>query len=354
MDKNLNTLDLIDTQTSIIWTTRYYEAGDFELYVKADTKTLELLKEGNLIYRLDDKCVMVIEKIELQTNAENGDYIIASGNCIKSIFKRRIIWKQTNLTGTVLNCLKTIVNQNAVNPTDANRKLSNFNIGTLTGTTATMTKQLTGKNLYEAIVEICKTYGLGWEITFDLDTKQFYVNVFSGTDRSYDNVDDNPYVIFSENYDNLIESNYIYDKSNYANVSLIAGEGEGVKRKTQTVGNATGWDRYEIYVDARDLSQNLDSEDTSEHISDADYNLMLQERGNENLAEHKIVESFEGTVEPYVNYNFNEDYFLGDIVEIENAYQNTYKARITEIIESNDENGLTVIPTFTNESEVEE
>jgi len=353
MNKQLQALDVIDYATSVIWTTRYYEAGDFELYVRADKKTLNLLQEGNMIYRLDDKCVMIIEKIQLTTDAENGDYIIVSGECVKSILKRRIVWTQTSLKGTVLNCLTQLINQNVINPSITSRKLSNFSIGTLKGTSNTMTKQVTGDNLYDVVVEICKTYGLGWEIEFNLDDKQFYFNVFSGVDRSYNNTEDNPRVVFSEDYDNLIESNYTFDKSNYANVGLVAGEGEGLKRKTQTIGTATGWDRYEVYVDAKDISQNSDSEDESERISDADYNLMLQERGYEKFTEHEIVESFEGTVEPYVNYNFNEDYFLGDIVEIQNAYGNTYKARITEFIETNDENGLTVIPTFVNESEVE-
>lgn len=43
---------------------------------------------------------------------------------------------------------------------------------------------------------------------------------------------------------------------NYRNVALVAGEGEGLDRKTIPVGAAEGMERYELYVDARDVSSN--------------------------------------------------------------------------------------------------
>ena len=46
-------------------------------------------------------------------------------------------------------------------------------------------------------------------------------------------------------------------------------------------------------------------------------------------------------------YIVDEDFFLGDIVQIENEYGIQAQPRIIEIIESEDENGISVIPTFT-------
>lgn len=42
------------------------------------------------------------------------------------------------------------------------------------------------------------------------------------------------------------------------------------------------------------------------------------------------------------------DYNLGDIVEVENEYGLKARVRITEVIESEDENGYTCIPKFEN------
>ena len=46
------------------------------------------------------------------------------------------------------------------------------------------------------------------------------------------------------------------------------------------------------------------------------------------------------------NYVLNKDYFLGDIVQVINEYGISATPRIIEIIESEDENGTSVVPTF--------
>jgi hypothetical protein len=107
-----------------------------------------------------------------------------------------------------------------------------------------------------------------------------------------------------------------------------------------SVGTAAGLSRRELFVDARDVSTN-DGE-----IGASEYNAMLAERGNEKLAEHIVTTAFSGQVEPAMNYKYKEDYFLGDIVQIETEYGVTAAQRITEMIECEDENGLSIIPTF--------
>lgn len=42
----------------------------------------------------------------------------------------------------------------------------------------------------------------------------------------------------------------------------------------------------------------------------------------------------------------NEDYFLGDVVQVINEYGISAAPRIVEIIESEDENGKSTVPTF--------
>ena len=56
--------------------------------------------------------------------------------------------------------------------------------------------------------------------------------------------------------------------------------------------------------------------------------------------------SFEGEVEASVNYTYKEDYFLGDIIQIENEFGIKAAPRIVEIIECMDENGYSMTPTF--------
>jgi len=349
LDKTLKVQGICDDYKSIIWTPRYYVAGDFELYLPATDKNIRLLKEDSFVVRDKDitlngstvirKNVMIIEKVQVTTDVENGNYLIVTGRCLKSLLARRIVWQQTTLTGLVEVALQRIVTDNAISPVITSRKIPGLKLGQQKDFTETIDRQVTGDNLYDFVCEVCTTYGMGWEI-YAAGTDLIF-ELYKGTDRSY-NQSKNAFVVFSPDFDNLLTTDYQYDKSNYKNVALVAGEGEGLDRKTVTVGSSSGLDRYEIFVDSRDVSSN-DGE-----IGTVDYESMLTEQGEEALSDkaNTITESIEGQIETSSNYQYEKDYFLGDIVQIINEYGIGMAARITEVIENEDDTGKNTIPTF--------
>ncbi len=73
---------------------------------------------------------------------------------------------------------------------------------------------------------------------------------------------------------------------------------------------------------------------------------MLQEYGQMEINKTDMNESFTGSIDYQHPFAINEDFFLGDLVQIEN--ENGIKAapRITEVIYSEDDTGYTVVPTF--------
>lgn len=330
LDKSLKTIDVIDTYSSIIWTKRYFACGDFELYLPVSY--IDVLVVGNYVYRLDDDKIMLIENIQISTDSENGNFLTVSGRSVECLLSRRIVWNQTTFSGTVENLIYKLIRENAIEPTDSNRKIPLLTIGTSQGFTEKIDKQITGTNLLDAIVDLCTTYQYGFKIT--LENGKFVFSLYKGNENSG--------VVFSPEFDNLINTTYKRDVSNFANVALVAGEGEGAARKTCSVGNASGLDRSEIYVDSRDLSTN-----TEEPITTEEYNAILATRGEEKLAEHTVTEGFEGNVEPSRTYTYKTDWDIGDVVTVVNEYGMTANPRIIEIIESEDENGTTIVPTFT-------
>ena len=344
-NKQYTPIAVIDSFVSIIWTTRYFTNGDFELYLQAKEGLLDILQEGFYLVReqdMDDngvmKNVMIIESREVVTDAEDGDNLIITGKCLKSLLKRRVVSEQTVLQGTVLNCLKQLVNECIINPTVAARQISNFAFGTDTFTDTTkMKKQVTGTNLAEVFEEICTAYGIGYDIYLNAGT--FYLYFYKGVDRSYDQ-NLIPHVVVSESFDNLLSSDYKQSKEDFANVAYVAGEGEGNARKKKMVGTATGLDRYEVWVDARNASSN------EGEISDAEYMAMLQADGEEQLAEMNVTTMLSGEIINGVSFQINEDYFLGDIIQFENNYGISAATRIIEVIYNEDETGVNVIPTF--------
>lgn len=350
LNQLFNVIGIIDEYISVIWTTKYFTYGDFELYVSADTDLLELLQTGNYLVREKDITsngyhnVMIVQDREITTDVENGDHLIITGYCLKSILNRRIIPNQTVLNGEVVSCIQQLINENIINPENNSRSINNFILGNNSIiNTYTMKQQITGKNLGEAITDICTTYGYGYDVYINNGNFVFYV--YEGANRSYGQTT-NPYVVISSQYDNLLSSDYQVKMDDFANVAVVAGEGEGTARKKITVGTAQGLERYEVWVDSRNTSSN-DGE-----ITEEEYDELLTEEGVEKLSELQPTTSFSGEIDSTINYVFNRDYFLGDIVQIENDYEVQAKTRIIEVIESEDENGSKIIPTF-SEMEVQ-
>lgn len=333
-------IDYIDTFISLEWVKRYFDTGDFVLNCIADTNIVKSLQKRNYLVREDDERIMIIEKINILSSLEDGNKINVSGRSIESILGRRIVWKQTNSKAgeTAEEFVRRLVKENCINPTDPKRKIPNLKLGTLKGFQEKIEKQVTGDNLLTVIIEICKLYEYGFKITMNNEGRLVF-DLFKGENRSYRQTV-NPYVIFSNDFDNIINTEFEYDETNISNVALIGGEGEGTDRKYQSIGESEGFDRYELFVDAKDISSN------NGEIAPADYNLLLIERGEEKIAESTFLESYTGEVETTLTYVYKQDYDLGDVVEIINEYGMEATPRIIEIIESENENGLRVVPTF--------
>lgn len=339
LNREFEILGVIDDAESVIWTTRYVQAGDFEIYISATPQNLSLLRVGNYVKRWDDEMVGVIKTISVTTDAENGNYITASGPDLKNILASRIVWQQTILSGSVFQCISKLLTDNIISPTIQERKIANFSIAPNTiSDPETIEKQVTGDNLLDVITEICETYGYGFKLTLS-DSKSIVFSLYQGANRSQ-NQDINPRVVFSSDFDNLVNTTYSYDESNYHNVALVAGEGEGSARKTQAVGTASGLDRYELFVDSRDISSN------EGEITEEEYNAQLIQQGLESLAEYQTTESYDGEVIEQYTYTYKQDYYLGDIVTAANELGIMADTRITEVIESEDAEGHKIIPTF--------
>lgn len=336
-NKNFERLAVIDDYSSLIWTSRYYTCGDFEIVVPLTPKYLELMQIGFYIVRDDDENTGIIEDLEINVDEDNKTQFIVTGRFLPSLLARRIIEKQTQISGTIQTGITRLINENAISPTNLARKIPNLSIKTK-NFTERLDAQYTGKNLLEVIEDICKTNRIGFNVV--LEDKKFQFSLYKGINRSYSQ-NANPRVIFSDEYDNLLSSCYISQSSNLVTDVLVAGEGEGLDRKTLWVSNVsnTGLDRYEMYQDQRDLSTN------NGQITDEEYDAQLKQAGLENITQ--ITSEFEGTVY-FGNIKYKTDVNLGDIVTVENKKWGIHvDTRLIEVIESVDETGnYEVLPTF--------
>lgn len=336
--------DIISSYQSCIWNVQYFGQNDFELVVNASTLNVNILKPGAYLVRDEDITsdgftnVMVIQNYKLDFDTEKGWLLTLTGKGLKNdLLKRRIVWGQTNLTGNAEAAIRQVITENVISPTVSGRQISNFVLDSLQGFTETIELQLLGENLAEWLEQICTTYGYGWDVY--IKNNQYTFKLYKGTDRTYNQSAVTP-VVFSPEFDNLLSSSYTYNMSNYQNAALIGGEGSGTSQRTATIGTATGLSRYEAYIDGGSVSSN------GEIITVEQYTQMLQEYGQTQLDQTAFTESFSGDIDSDGLFKLNQDYFLGDIVQIQNEKGIQATPRIIEIIYAIDENGSSVVPTF--------
>lgn len=338
MNDEFERLAIVDDYSSFIWSTRYYTSGDFQLIVDANEQYMNLFKRNYYVVRDDDENVGIIENIVVQENEDDHSQLIVTGRFLDCIIARRIIAAQTTVSGKVSDCIEQLLDENIMTPTDPDRQIPNFFVDSFEVVT-TMQAQYTGKNLLETISGLCQTYGLGYKVILNSDN-EFIFSLYKGVDRTYDqNVND--WVIFSDTYDNLLSSKYEESYKSLVNAVLVAGEGEGLDRKTAwaTTADATGLGRYELYKDQRNIQSN------SGEIPEEEYYELLRESGKESLTAYTT--AFTGNVY-FDNIRYKTDVGIGDICVIENTNWGIYiYSRLVEVIESVDETGkYTITPTF--------
>lgn len=344
LDKKFVEFAILDVYISSIWTDRFNECGDFELYLPASAEIFDIIKRDYYLRCEKSDRMMIIEDIKVETDSEDGDKVVVTGRSLESILDRRVVWSQTTLSGNLQNGIKQLLTENVINPSKEERKIQNFIFQESTDkaiTDLTFEAQYTGDVLYDVIKSICSESQIGFKITMN-DSNQFVFSLYAGKDHTYDQTT-LPYVIFSPGYENLTSANYHESSTDMKNVTLIGGEGEGADRKYAAVGNVSGLDRRELFTDARDISSNTGGD---EPISNEEYTNLLIQRGNEKLAECKEVVEFEGEADTSVMFKYGVDFFMGDLVQIEDAYGHNGIARIMEIVNSTDDSGTSTYPVF--------
>ena len=177
LDQNATSLAVLDTFQSFIWTDRYRGYGDFEIYMPAETSALSYLKEGNYLVTKDSDRMMIIEDIQVDTDAENRNHLTVTGRSLESILCRRVIWGYKVLNGNFQDAIRTLLNENVIAPSNSKRKIPNFVFRASTDTRITgltVDTQFLGENLYDAILSLCEEKEIGFRVLPDGTVRQVY------------------------------------------------------------------------------------------------------------------------------------------------------------------------------------
>lgn len=346
-DNELNLKGLVESYFSLIWTRRYSKVGEFELHCNLDSATVELLQKGNIIWKNDTQEGGYIEHRHLLMDDEGNEIMIIKGKFLTGLLASRIIWGIESINTTSELAIRTLITNHVITPANLDRKINLLELGELKSYVDSIDYKTSYKNLLEEVEGIALSNELGIRSLLDFENKKIVFDIYKGLDRTAGQ-DINPAAIFSKEFENVLEQEYTDSLENYKNVALVAGEGEGAARTLAVEGEGVGLDRQEIYVDARDLQK--------ETMTTLDYEKALKERGKLTLADFTKLETFESRVNLLSNLEYREDFNLGDIVTYTSkSWGITIDARIIEVVEVYEENGLSInlmfgdnIPTLTD------
>lgn len=340
-----DSLGEINKFTSLMWPDKFNGYSTFELNVPLTPENRSLIKKGNILWcGGENACIIEIIQSNMDENGQKTYKV--RGRSLEMLLTTRIVWGTYNCVNKYSStAMYEIVNENCINPSNSARKIpflecaEDEKLGKITSF------QKTGGEVYTALQSIAADVDLGFDIIFKPREKKLLFKVTEGVDRSTASVSDDgsKLVIFSTDLDDILSSSYYTNNQDVKTLAYVAGEGEGAERKHLTSGDnaSSGFLRRELYIDARDLRTEILSKDnTVITITDDEYIELLNERGNEKLAERIEVETFEAKmrVTGEIQYVYGVDYFKGDKVIIQDTELGIQViAKVTEVSQNYDD-----------------
>lgn len=377
--------------SSLIWTERYQDDGEFEMDLPLKIANKDAYKKDNYVIMDDSDVTMLIETIE---TTDSDSTLKISGRSLSCLLERRVNaskalelhehpicyegdfedvvsaivrddithsyaedyeWRHYNADGEIVGGYGDRAFIVKVKYDTPGRDISNFSYVNTVSNVAVSKKYEDLKSIHDIIVSFSKTYVTGFRIDLD-NYGNFIFKTYKGTDRTGITKSESP-VIFGPSMDNVIYVNSFDDDTNYKNCVLVVQDYEepDEDKELQPGDNdpcvgfyfrdvpVYGIDRREFIVDA-DKPQK-DSETGEMEGTNEEFRQAAAEEAFES-DDYDRIKTTEGAVDPLVQYKLGSDYFLGDIVRIESWTGEYSISLIDEIVRSYDSEGYVVTPNF--------
>lgn len=234
--QSLKLMGLLEIQNSVIWEQKAFINGSFSVKSLVTDESRALLQEENILW-IEGDAAGIIEHIDQQAG-DDGPYITVKGRDLTGILDRRILWGTYDLSGTVQEIMRYLVDDCCINPTRGDteaRKIPGLVLAPEPAEGGPYIRiQKTGGSLLDTLEELGETYQISFGVRFNPEFPRMEFWTRPGVNRSI-NQTVNKHVFYSTELDDVLSSDYSYDSSRYRNLALVAGEGEGRDRIHVTV-----------------------------------------------------------------------------------------------------------------------
>lgn len=340
---------IFDRFESLIWTERFSDVGDFQLVIESTPETRSLLTAGTKVVVNVSKRVMEIETI-VNTNDDAGRSLIKiQGKELVKILDDRLAadsivtdepWVITDYPANVARYMfDQVCSFGWPLAADVLPFLVSGSIyppGTIPEPSDVITWYQERDTLYNAIKKLVDLYALGFRLVRNGDESQLYFDIYSGNDRTTAQTELSP-VVFSRELDNLQNTREFKTIDGLKTVAYVfAPAGVRIVYAEGVDPGITGFERRVLTVKSTVAA------------GTSDWEALLDQEGAKALSEHRTLQAFDGEVNQNSNYQYEIDYFLGDLVEMLNTDGMTNNMRVTEQIFVEDQEGERAYPTLSN------
>jgi hypothetical protein len=353
LDDTMRIVDILRKYEYSQYEFKAREIGTFTINAMLDKENLYLMDKTKNFYVLFDNDVFgVIESVKRESDSETSRVFTIRGSLALKLLEYRVIKGQLTFKGKSYKYIEELVKQNLILSDDANRNIAlsvEFeNEERLKNVCSTIDKQITGGSLWDEISEVAEADKLrialrpnvvvaNKEHSYNIDGWMLTIGAGEDRTRHRGNKVVSP-VVFSQSLSNIANTDYIVDRSKLKNTVYIVGEGEGTDRKWYnidvnsdvTFGERKGWNRKELWVDARDIQ----SEQDNKKLTDAEYEELMKQRADEKAKDNDLSEEYTATVTDITKqYTYKKDYNIGDFVTIaDEELGMEFDAQITNVI----------------------
>lgn len=305
---------------------RGIDTVEIELDERSSLDSSELVVENTLYLPYidaDAPLAFLLEQIEHDDDALKNDMVI-SGRTLDGVatdgrvaapdpanFPTDTTGHDEQLVVPAETAMKHYVDANAGATAVADRQLPGFVVATDAGRGADVSYAARYETVLKALTEISLAADLGWKCTFESGTGLHTFEIIEPVDRSAT-------VIFDFEFDSLEEVKSVESLIDSRNVAVVAGQGELTDRDIVVRGTATGLQRRETFVDARDVELGSTA--------------LLEQRGDAVLAAATPTKSIAATPRQFGPFQYTRDFHLGDRVKVRNYKRSEdFVAQIIEV-----------------------
>lgn len=338
---------VVENYESLIWAERFNAVGDFELHVFSTLENRARFVSGTKLGLDQSKRVMKVETTQDITDEEGRRILKVTGFSLEQILKHRILAKIGSISGDLQEwgpieglpkaiaelmysdiCVDIIINDGDAIP-EITMGSSIYPSDTISAPTEEIISRPKIQTLYASLKELCDEFAMGLRIVRDPATSSLYFDIYMGSDRTTAQTTLPP-VVFSPDLDNLRNTNRVESSANYKNVAYVYNDTDHVLVYRDTVDpSISGFDRKVLIVNA---SNDFTVDD-------------LTRIGREELAKNNLVSILDGEIAANSSYKYEEDYYLGDLVELRDSDGTTSYMQVVEQIFVSDKEGERTYPT---------